>query len=61
MQDHERLDLIRAQANIAKQALRGVPKDPANPLVENLEQAILAVEAIALLSDEDFHVKVSAA
>ena len=61
MQDYERLNLIRAQAKIAKQALRAMPKEAAAPLVENLEQAVLAIEAIALLSDEDFHAKDTAA
>ena len=61
MQDHERLNLIRVQAKIAKQALRAMPKEAAAPLVENLEQAVLAIEAISLLSDENFHSKNNAA
>lgn len=55
MRDPERLRLILAQARIAKAALSELT-DKANTTERlQMEQASLAMDAIELLADPDFH------
>lgn len=55
MGQQERLNMILTQARIAKAAL--AENKPIERAVSNrhVEQAILAVEAIVLLADDDLH------
>lgn len=61
MGDQERLELILAQARIAKAALAEQAAETEGPVPNSLDQAILAIEAIVLLADSDFHIKSDAA
>jgi len=61
MGDQDRLDLIQTQARIAKAALSEYEACMPGPVSKKLDQAILAIEAIALLADSEFHAKSNAA
>jgi len=61
MDDQDRLDLILTQAAIAKAAMASEPGLTAAEIEQNLQQAVLAVEAIVLLADPDFHIHSTAA
>jgi len=55
MDDQNRLDLILAQARIAKAAMTTELSAPQEHLARSINQAQLALEAIVLLADPDFH------
>ncbi len=55
MDDNQRLDLILAQAKIAKSALRELTNLTPEQMAQYLDQAALAVEAITLLADNAFN------
>ena len=61
MGEQERLDMILAQARIAKAALHDVQRDSGAKENTQLDQAILALEAIVLLADPDFNMTSNAA
>lgn len=61
MGDQERLDLILAQARIAKAALMEKIQASGAPASREQDQALLAIEAIVLLADSEFHRKSDAA
>ena len=55
MDDQDRIDLILTQAQIAKAAI--IPDSNLSPAqqAKNLNRALLAIDAIELLADPDFH------
>jgi len=55
MNDQSRLDLILAQARIAKDVLAAELSTSQDQAAKNLKQALLALEAIELLADPQFH------
>jgi len=55
MDDQDRLNLILTQASIARAAMTSESGLSAAEIEQNLQQAMLAVEAIMLLADPDFH------
>ncbi|MCW8914637.1 MAG: hypothetical protein OQK24_02155 [Magnetovibrio sp.] len=61
MDDNQRIELILVQAKIAKSALRDLTNLTPEQTAQHLNQATLAVEAITLLADTEFHVKEDAA
>jgi len=61
MDDQSRLDLILAQARIAKKAMATELRSTDGQTTHNIDQALLALEAIVLLADPEFHNTSSAA
>jgi len=55
MRDQDRLEFILAQARIAKAALAAPITTASDIERTKLDQAILAIEAIVLLADSEFH------
>jgi len=55
MDDQNRLNLILTQARIAKAAMANELSLTQEQLARNLSQAQLALEAIVLLADPEFH------
>ena len=55
MDDQSRLDLILTQARIAKAAMTTEMALSQEQLARNINQAQLALEAIVLLADPEFH------
>lgn len=51
MTDQDRLSLIMSQANIAKAAVAAEVEQTHEQESKNLQQALLAIEAILILSD----------
>lgn len=61
MGDEDRLELILTQARIAKAALSEQEALTPGSASKQLDQAILAIEAIVLLADSEFNTKRDAA
>ncbi|MBL4613290.1 MAG: hypothetical protein JKY27_00225 [Magnetovibrio sp.] len=59
MGDQDRLDLILSQARIAKAAMAEQSSQCPSTPETCFDQALLAIEAIELLADPEFHSRIS--